>query len=171
MLFRSLAFFWPSVQGVWVRAVLWVLAFPLAGVVWTLLLGVTAPYFGQRNEDLPGSASRLALASLPLWLPLPYLVYLAASAGQGWDTGAAVAVALGQSAPPAWPHVKWVYLGLGVLALLWHCYTYARLFQMPFRAAWRHWAVCLLLYGLVLVGLSLVLGQAWVMAGARLGLL
>lgn len=167
---RLLAFFWPPVQGLWLTAALWVLAYPLAGLVWTLLLGVTAPYFGPKNEDLAGSASRLALASVPLWLPLPYLLYLAGGSGGSWQLGGVTAVLLGRAGAPTWPYVNWVYLALGIAALVWHIFAYARTFRLPFNAAWKHWAVCLVLYGLVLVGLSVVLGQVWVMAGARAGL-
>ncbi len=167
---RMLAFFWPPVSGDWIRAALWLLAFPLAGVVWTLLLGLSAPYFGIRNDDLGGSASRLALASLPLWLPLPYLLYLAGGARGGWQFGTVAAVGLGRTPAPAWAHVNWVFLALALLAFAWHIFTYAKVFRLPFRTAWKHWLVVLTLYGLLLVGLSVVLGQLWVVGGTRFGL-
>jgi hypothetical protein len=141
-----------------IQAIHWMIVFPLAGVVWVALLRLTAPYFGGGTVELHWAAFRFALATLPLSLPGPYLAWVAAHARGGWSLRVMFEVALRRGGVQPWAWLSPLYLGLALLALAWHIYVYAHVFELHGKQAWRHFLITGILFVLVVAGLGSILG-------------
>lgn len=134
-----------------IQALHWMLVFPLSGLLWTSIVSLML----RPSERLPRLAWRLALCSLPLWLPAPYLMYLAGQTGEGWELARMVAVALRRGTLAPWPWLSPVYLALGIIALLLHVHLLRRSTALPWPTFLRN----LLGAGLVYVVAVALLGS------------
>jgi hypothetical protein len=121
------------------------------GILWIRLLTITAPYYGGANRDFAWSLVRFSISSLPLVLPLFYILWEAVIRG-GFSLARLRGAALMQGVPdmPGW--LAWVYLALGAAAIVWHFLVYVRVFEIRGRAALRHWLTSLVLYLLAATG-------------------
>ncbi|MCC6143325.1 MAG: hypothetical protein IT368_05920 [Candidatus Hydrogenedentes bacterium] len=145
-------------------AAYWLLLTPLAGMAWVRVLTLTAPYFGGANRDYPWSLVRFSIASLPLVLPLFFIIWAGAFRG-GFSLARLRAVALLQGMPqmPGW--LAWVYVALGAAALVWHFAVYRRVFEIAGRPAIRHVLTSLTLFLLAAAGAGALLYapiQRWI---------
>lgn len=124
-----------------IQAVHWLLVFPLAGFLWTCVLLVS-----RRGVEPRPSLSRLALlfalASLPLSIPMPYLVWLAGFNFDGsWSFERMLAVALRRGGLEPWWWLSPLYLSFGAVAFGLHLYVYTLAFPLPAGRAARHFLI------------------------------
>jgi len=140
-----------------IQAVHWMLSFPLAGVLWVMLLSFTAPYFRQRNENFAWSLVQFGLASLPLSLPGPYMAYLAGKINGVWTFHAMIEVAFRRAGGPPFDWLTPLYLGLGVAALLCHVYVYSQVFNLRGKDAWKHFLITAALFFCAIAGLAAIM--------------
>ena len=142
-----------NVRTEW-QAVHWMLVFPLAGLLWVMLLSLTAPFFGSRNQAFSWSVFQFALATLPLSLPGPYLAWVAGTTADGWSVHRMVQVALRRGGVNPWYWLSPLYLVLALVALALHIWVYRLTFELSGKAAWRHFLLTAVLFVLVVAGLG-----------------
>ena len=130
----------------------WLALFPLAGVAWVYLLGVTAPYFGGRCESFTWALWRVALASLPLSLPGPYLAWAAGARQGDWSFHAMLEVAFRHDGSPVPGWISPLYLILALAALALQVHAHRRLFHLRGTAAWHHLWLTGLIYLFAVAG-------------------
>lgn len=125
----------------------WLAVFPLAGLLWTTTLAVTAPYFGGRRVEFGWTLVRLGMTSLPLTATLPLSLWIAGHATGGFSLSHIYSMALQRAfiTPPAW--VTPIFIGLASASLVWQLFTYARIFDIK----GKHAALHLLLSAFLLV--------------------
>ncbi len=140
-----------------IQALHWMLAFPLAGILWVMLLSFTAPYFKQRNENLAWSLVQFGLAALPLSLPGPYMAYLAGKANGVWTFHTMLDVAFRRVGGPPFDWLTPLYLGLSAAALLCHVYVYSQVFHLRGKDAWKHFLLTAALFFCAIAGLACIL--------------
>lgn len=120
-----------------IQAVHWLIVFPVAGFVWAAILprifrGSAAP------PSVSALAARLALSSLPLSLPMPYMMFAAGQTPGGWQLQRMLDVALRRGNIPVWPWLSPMYFALGVVAFALHVWVLRRGFPQPILAQLRH---------------------------------
>jgi len=132
----------------------WLLAFPIAGVLWVSILAVSAPFFGGRRAEYGWTVWRFSLTALPLALPGPVLAFLAGRTPGGWSWRQMVSVAQGRGGvtPGAW--LTYVFLGLAVACLVWQILRYVPIFDLRGKKAGLHLLVCLILLAVMTCGLA-----------------
>ena len=116
-----------------IQAVHWVLVFPLAGLFWVGALR----WIARTQEGRPAFAllaMRLAVSSLPLSLPLPYMVLVAGETETGWALQRMLDVALRRGNVSPWPWLSPMYFALGTLAFIWHLRVLRTSFPAPLGA-------------------------------------
>jgi hypothetical protein len=122
-----------------IQAIHWVLVFPMAGFLWSLLLCEVARRSG--HDTIPPRlrlASFIALASLPLSLPLPYMVLVAGETAEGWHWQRMLDVALRRGNVSPWSWLSPLYFALGVAAFALHAEVLRRSFQHSWLRLLRH---------------------------------
>jgi hypothetical protein len=122
-----------------IQAIHWVLVFPIAGFLWSLLLCEVARRSGQAtNPERARLAAMIALASLPLSLPLPYMMFVAGETVEGWQLQRMLDVALRRGNVSPWPMLSPVYFTLGVAAIALHAAMLRHSFQYGWLRLLRH---------------------------------
>lgn len=137
-----------------IQAAHWMFVFPLVGVLWVMLLSFTAPYYAGRNVSFAWSLSRFAWASVPLSLPVPYMVYVAGKAAGPWSMQSVVSVALRRGGVSPWPWLSPLYLALALVALGCHVFVYRQVFEIRGADAWKLIVFTLILLICTLAGLG-----------------
>jgi hypothetical protein len=137
-----------------VQAVHWMLVFPAAGALWTAALVVLAPRFGAPRPAWWPALRRLALCSLPLVIPGPWLMYVAGTTDAGFEWSRMIAVALRRGGVSPWPGLNALYVGLGIIVVALEIFAYRRTFSLRGLQAWRHAAAA----GILLILLAGVTG-------------
>jgi hypothetical protein len=154
----GLILYYFSVQNVPtpLQAVHWMIVFPLAGVVWTTLIHLTAPYFHRPRVDYPRALAYFAMATIPLSLPGPFLAVLAGKVDGGWSAWHMIDVALRRAGvgEPTW--LSPVVFALGVATLIAHLAVYTRLFETTLRESWMHYLLTVVLFVLVIAGIGAI---------------
>jgi len=147
-----------------IQAIHWVIVFPLAGAVWTCALWLVARRFHARNYPLGRVALLVALTSVPLVLPLPYMTWVAGKTGAGFDARHMLAVALRHDGIPPWPALSPMYFALGLVSMGLQVAVYRRAFSARGKQAWLHFlaAAIAATLGACMVGaLAAVPLRAW----------
>jgi hypothetical protein len=129
-------------------------AFPLAGLFWSGLLAWTAPLFGGRAKDTSYFQLWMAVAALPLTLPLPYLTWYAGVVDGRFVPARMLAVALrrGWCFAPDWLSPLFLVLALLALGIQW--WVYRKMLTVPRRYALVHYAGAGVVYFAVLTALA-----------------
>lgn len=141
-----------------IQAVHWLAVFPLAGGLWAVVLRRT--YRGDSaRPSLAGLFAALGLASLPLGLPMPYMMYVAGQTGAGWEFQRMIDVALRRGNVSPWWWLSPVYFALGVAAFGLHLWVLHRAFPAPLPAQARHILLASVAYVLAVAVLGSV--AAW----------
>jgi len=156
----ALVFYYFSVLNVDTayQAIHWLVAFPLAGVLWVTTLTLTAPFFGGVRTEYAWTLLRFSKTCLPLIAPAPVLVLYAAHSTAGFSVMNAVSVALrrgGGTMPGAW--LTPLYVGLGVACLVWQILLYVKLFDLHGKKAFVHYATGVVLLVIFVSGLATLL--------------
>ncbi len=139
-----------------IQALHWLIVFPLSGLLWVAVLAVTAPFYGGRRTEYPYAALRFSMTALPLALPGPLLALMAARTPSGLSFARMWAVALRRGAVEPGTWVTPLYVGLGVVCLIWQIVLYVRVFDIHGKKAWLHYLVSLILLALMSVGLGVL---------------
>lgn len=109
-----------------VQAWLWMLCFPVAGVLWRLALAQSPRLFAQRPLRFRSVSAKLWYQCWPLLLPIPLAAWMVARPGGHCTWPDFIAVCLRrQNVPSPW-WLVWVFMPLAVVA-----------FALELRAAWR----------------------------------
>ena len=137
-----------------IQAIHWMVVFPIAGALWAAALIRLVPRFGGTCPAWWRTLRKLALCSLPLAIPGPWLMYIAGTTDQGfhWDRAIAVALRRGNISP--WPGLNLLYVSLGVAVLVLQFIAYRRIIALRGGQAWRHTAAA----GIVLVVAAALIG-------------
>lgn len=149
-----------------IQAIHWMVAFPLAGVLWVGVLSLTSPFFEGRNALFSYTLLRFGLAALPVALAGPVLAYLAgASAGGGFSWNRMVDVALRRASmtPPAW--LNPLFLILATAALVLQIRYYLMAYETRGKQAWAHYVTSAILTMILACGLGTLAAvplRAWI---------
>lgn len=120
-----------------IQAVHWLVVFPFSGFVWAAIL--TYSFRNSANTpSMPALAARLGLASVPLSLPMPYMMFAAGQTANGWQLQRMLDVALRRGNIPVWPWLSPMYFALGVASFALHIWIIRRSFSQPILAQIRH---------------------------------
>lgn len=113
------------------QAIHWMIVFPIAGLLWVVALRTLAQRMGATPPPPAACAAAVAVASVPLVLPGPWMALIAAQVPDGlsWDTMLRVALRRANITP--WPWLSPMYTSLGLVGLGLQIAVYRRLF--PFR--------------------------------------
>jgi len=120
-----------------IQAVHWLVVFPLAGFLWAALLPLLARN-GSPATPRTKIAAMLALCSLPLSLPLPYMMYVAGLTPSGWELQRMLDVALRRGNISVWPCLSPMYFTLGVITFGLHLWCLRRLFPQALLQSAKH---------------------------------
>lgn len=133
-----------------IQAVHWMITFVLAGYIWIAALWCTfrvsarTGHAAPTYDEAPGAPNRFAAlglsvasATIPLSLPLPFMIRWMGTAGDGFSWSRFIAVCLRHAwvNPPMW--LNYVYLGLGSVALVVQVVLVRRLW----RVSWKRFLV------------------------------
>ena len=152
-----------------VQAAHWLVAFPLAGALWVASLrgalglmrrvGLRVPAAGAAGPASSRAACLFSLCTLPLALPMPYLVWLAGQTSTGWTLERMLNVALRRGTVSPWGWLSPMYLALALCALALHLWVYRRLYPMPAAAGAKHILLSAVVYVLIVAVMGSV--AAW----------
>ncbi len=124
-----------------IQALHWLIAFPLAGFIWTAILPRTYRGTAATQPSTHRLAMRLALTSLPLSLPMPYMMLVAGQANGGWQFQRMIDVALRRGNVSPWPWLSPMYLVLGLVAFGLHVWVFRHSFPQAALPQLRHFLV------------------------------
>lgn len=133
-----------------IQAVHWLIVFPLAGLLWSLSLGVTARRLGLKPPDWTITFRNLSLAAIPLALPGPWMAWIAGVRDDQFTWHRMVAVALRRGNVEPWYWLSPMYLALGIAGFAIQIVLYRTLFAGTAQQRWIHYPVA----AIVLVVLS-----------------
>ena len=121
-----------------IQAVHWMIAFPIAGILWVAALDRVARWLALERPAFERALLTLALATVPLLLPAPWLAYRAGLTDGGFVFRRMLDVALrhGFVTPPSW--LNPICFALGLVALGLQAHAYHRLYAGAGRKAWIH---------------------------------
>jgi hypothetical protein len=137
-----------------IQAIHWMVVFPVAGALWTVSLVLLAPRFGAERPEYWPTLRRVALCSLPLVVPGPWLMHIAGMTEAGFSWERMLAVALRRGGVNPWPGLNALYVGLGLVVVILEVLAYRRAFPLRGLGAWRHVAAS----GCVLILLGALVG-------------
>ena len=137
-----------------IQALHWMVVFPMAGALWTVSLVLLAPRFGAPRPDCWPTLRRMAVCSLPLVIPGPWLMWIAGMTDAGFSGERVIAVALRRGGVNPWPGLIALYVGLGLAVLILEVLAYRRLFPLRGLGALRHVAAA----GILLILLAAITG-------------
>lgn len=96
----------------------WLAVFPLTGLLWVYVLGITAPAFGGRAIDYSYTVLRFAYCSIPMAFLAPVAAFFAARSGNAlyWSRFVDVVLQQTQASGPGWLRPAFfVAAGLGLV--------------------------------------------------------
>jgi len=120
------------------QAIHWMLAFPAAGFLWCASLQWVARRTGTARVSFATLCGILALGSLPMALPGPWMAWIAAQTADGPSVERMIAVALRRGNISPWPMLSPSYAALALLGAGWQLAVYRWLFASRGLAAVRH---------------------------------
>ena len=134
------------------QSLYWLIVAPLVGVLWVALQFLTAPFFGQRGQNLPETLRRFAVASTPLVLLGLFVAACAWKWNWGVWWGSGIWGPWKRALNPPWPWLLWAYEGCAAVTLIAQFVVHRRVFQIPGLRALAHLAVSLVLVTLAAAG-------------------
>ncbi|MBI2434209.1 MAG: hypothetical protein HYV26_15240 [Candidatus Hydrogenedentes bacterium] len=161
----ALLFYYFSVLNVdtEIQTVHWLIAYPLAGAVWVVLIQVV-----HRNApDRPRPslvAAAFSLCTLPLSLPAPYLAWLAGQRDSAWHWQRMIEVALRRGNLAPWPWLSPGCILLALAAFFLHLSLYRRLYPATLITATKHYLITAIGFVLAVSSFGLLLSfplRAW----------
>ena len=138
-----------------IQAVHWLVVFPLAGLLWSGILAWTAPLLGGRRNVKKYFQLWMAVAALPLVLPLPYLTWYAGAVEGQFVPARMLAVALrrGWRFAPEWLSPLFLLLALVAFGIQW--WVYRKMLGVPRRRALAHFVGAAAIYFTAVTALAL----------------
>jgi hypothetical protein len=123
------------------QAMHWMLVFPAAGFLWCAALHRVAQRAQACRVPFAALCAVMALGSLPMALPAPWMAWIAAQTADGPTLERMIAVALRRGFVNPWPGLSPSYAGLALAGLAWQLAAYRWLFTFRGLAALRHLAL------------------------------
>ena len=130
----------------------WELAVPLAGLLWTAALTLTAPFFNGRRAVFGYTCLRMGLAALPTAAIGPWMAYVAGTTSAGFVWGRMTDVLLGVAPMPAFAWLHPLYAALSALTIAIQVRICMVAFDLKGLNLARHYLVSAALAGLVACG-------------------
>jgi len=140
------------------QAVHWLASFACAGALWPLLVWRVGRVLGHCAVSLPRLSVACASCSLPLWLPAPWMTWVAGQTDHGFSVARMFAVALRRGNVQPWAWLSPMYFALGLASLLALLAVHGFFYRLPPLAALRHLGVAAVAYVLLSALLGAVLG-------------
>lgn len=144
-----------------IQSLHWFLTFPIAGIIWVSTLVITAPYFGSRRVEYIWTLERFSLATVPMLLPLPVIIYIVGPVLTASTWRVMLAAGLQRLGHQPHPWLTPVFLVLAIAGLIWQIILYTRIFEIKGRAAVRHLLFCFIVFAITATGLATLLGVAF----------
>ena len=123
------------------QAIHWMLVFPAAGFLWCAALHWVANRQQACRVSFATLCAVMALGSLPMALPAPWMAWIAAQTADGPTLERMIAVALRRGFVNPWPGLSPSYACLALLGLAWQIAAYRWLFTYRGLAMLRHLAL------------------------------
>ncbi len=124
------------------HVVVWLAAFPMAGMLWVFALSALSPYFRGEHPPFPQTLLHFAMANIPLVILAPWMTYLAGQSRDGffWHDVLNAANQRYMASPGTW--MVPLYLIMAATVLFIQFQIYRNVFHIRGKAAWQRIKMC-----------------------------